>query len=654
MIDLTNLTSEQNKAVTSLNKRLLVIAGPGTGKTHTLITKVEYLIKHQKTPSQKICIFTFSRKAANELNSRVSDLTTPAGFCGTIHSFFLNLLKLFKPDFKNFTVISEDAQKNIINNLIKENNLEYSIKEAITIVKQYKLENNSYTENNPLIEAYQTYLKLNKLIDFDDIIISGKKLIETKEFITNHLSKYEYLLIDEFQDLNNFELECILPLLKNLNSFFIIGDPFQSIYGFKFSRTSNFTFLKENFPDLQVINLTQNFRSSNEIIITATEFINNFLKTKVNLKSQFNHTKPRLLKFKNKNFECSFIIDEIQKLTGGTSMLEHDSMKVSSYIHNVIDFKDIAIIYRTHILKAPVELALKNSGIPFHEINPIPLINRKAVKEIFSYLSLINNFNDDEALLKIINFPPRGIGKKTKDELKAMAKTLKSPIFPLLPCIASGVKTHSSASALNNFFNLITNLKNISYQMKCSEFINHIIEITKISSNIDKQYLDDINEFINFAKAYDKISPPYGLSKFLHELVTSPEPEIKIEINAVHLASIHSVKGLEFDTVFLIDIVDGILPFNVNKYTSDEAEEARLFYVALTRAKTRLYLLYPETITLFGKNLKKPSRFLKFIPQEFIDTNLPEDFSIKMKKQIQRKKIKALKKKQEGEQISLF
>ena len=617
------LNSEQLKAVNHIDGPMLVLAGAGSGKTKVLTSRIANLIENGISPYNILAI-TFTNKAAKEMKDRVIRLIGSNANNIQISTFHSLGLKILKENYsllgyeKNFTIIDSDDVLTIIKKIMKDLNMakeRYNPRELrnkISSAKNAMMGVDAFSRvefDHNVVEVYKRYinkLKNGNSIDFDDLLILPIKLFKKyPSILEDYQDKYKYILIDEYQDTNEAQYTLSKLLAAKHRNLFVVGDNDQAIYAFRGANYKNILNFEKDYPETQTILLEENYRSTKTILNAANSVIKNNRERKdKNLWS--NNDSGEKIKYRivsNEKEESSYVASEIKDL-----------------ISKGIKEEDIAILYRTNAQSRVVEEEMLKRNIKYRVVGSFYFYNRKEIKDLLCYLRLINNHKDDVSLLRIINTPKRGIGEKTIDNLTDVATLNDTSIYEAI----SGGKELE-------FKKLIEELTKDSETLSLTELIDNIINKSGIKKELtssklleDEIRLENINEFKSITKSYEEEYGSATLSDFLEEIsLVSDMTEHQDGSNRVSLMTVHSVKGLEFDYVFLVGMEEGIFPhYNaINDGTSSAIEEERrLCYVAITRAKKVLYITTAESRMLFGNtNRNMPSRFIEEIDKEYLD-----------------------------------
>ena len=625
------LNSEQMKAVNHINGPMLVLAGAGSGKTKVLTNRIAGLIENGISPLNILAI-TFTNKAAKEMKERVIRLIGAEAYNIQISTFHSLGLKILKENYnllgyeRNFTIIDSDDVLTIIKKIMKDLNMSKDyynareIKNKISSAKNEMMGLDEFSKvefDHKVVEVYRQYLKKLKngnSVDFDDLLILPIKLFKIyPNILEQYQDRYKYILIDEYQDTNEAQYIFSKLLSAKYRNIFVVGDNDQAIYAFRGANYKNILNFEKDYPEAKTILLEENYRSTKTILDAANSVIKNN-KERKDKKLWSNNPIGEKIKYKvvgNEKEEASFVATEIKEL-----------------INQGVNEEDIAILYRTNAQSRVVEEEMLKKNIKYRVVGSFYFYNRKEIKDLLCYLRLINNHKDDVSLLRIINTPKRGIGEKTIDNLTNAAIENNTSLFE---AISSGKELE--------FKKLIEELTKESENLSLTELVDNILEKSGIKKELmssklleDEIRLENLNEFKGVTKSYEEEYGSATLEDFLDEIsLVSDISEHQDGTNRVSLMTVHSVKGLEFDYVFIVGMEEGIFPhYNAINDGSSSAieEERRLCYVAITRAKKKLYILSAESRMLFGNtNRNKPSRFIDEIDEKYLDIEKNKSFN---------------------------
>ena len=620
-----NLNDKQQEAVTTTEGPLLVIAGAGSGKTKVLTTRIAYLIEEIGIAPLNILAITFTNKAAKEMKERVVNLLGPMAYqiqISTFHSFGLSLIRDnyellgYK---KEFTILDSDDSLLIIKKIIKDMNLDpkmynpKSIRNKISSAKNemmepIDLEKFAYSDiDKKTIEIYEKYkqkLEVNNSLDFDDLLLKPIELFNSHpEILEKYQDRFKYILIDEYQDTNEVQYTLTKMLSKKNRNICVVGDESQSIYAFRGSNYRNILNFEKDYPNSKIILLEQNYRSTKTILNAANDVIKNNKQRKDKNLWTDNEVGDKIIfhKSSDEKDESLYVTREINKLIADGASLN-----------------DIVVLYRTNAQSRNIEEAMLRESLPYKVIGSFYFYNRKEIKDLIAYLKLIYNSDDDVSLTRIINSPKRGIGAKTLEQLSTKASILGTSIYNI---IDSGKEL--------KFKELIEELKRESETLSLTELVDLVLNKTGLKAELESEEtleaearLENLEEFKSITKNFEERNGIISLSDFLAEisLVADIEEHKGLE-DVITLMTIHSAKGLEFKYVFVIGMEEGIFPHSRCLTNDDELEEERrLCYVAITRAKKKLWLVSAKRRVLYGLDSMNPtSRFVGEIGDEYIE-----------------------------------
>ncbi|MBX2078740.1 UvrD-helicase domain-containing protein [Campylobacter peloridis] len=616
---LQGLNDSQKEAIMHIDGAMLILAGAGSGKTKTITTRLAYLIDHVGIPAQNTLTLTFTNKAASVMKTRalalLKDQNLHNPLLCTFHKFGLLFLRLYSERIKranNFVIIDTDDKKKILKDLAGENiknslasigayisNFKNQSKNAEEIRKELEFlkdeKSKNYEEIIHLYEQYENFLIQNNFMDFDDLLMLTNKILEDENFAKEQSKIYQYITVDEYQDTNVLQYQILKKLCASHENICVVGDDDQSIYGWRGAKIENILNFKEQFNNVKLVKLEQNYRSTNAILQAANELIE--------------HNRKRLGKTlictKDKGEEIEILQNDDEKI---------ESFKVAKEISKLLNSKvnpsEIAILYRVNALSRALEEAFSKEKIPFKLLSGIRFYERAEIKDIISYLRLLSNLNDDYSFKRIINRPKRNFGNASLEKLENYAKENHLSLFESL-CIlqGSGFFSKKTDKEIEKFILSIHKIKekedllgiilSLEDEFKIKEFYKDNPEAEDKLLNIDELY----------ANLKDKIS--HGnydtLDDILNEISLLNEQD-SLDQDKVCIMSIHASKGLEFDYVFIIGLEEGFFP--LTSESSNIEEERRLAYVAITRAKKKLYLSYANSRFYKGSRARlEKSRF---------------------------------------------
>ena len=614
-MDLNELNDKQKEAVLYNDGPLLIIAGAGAGKTKTLTTKIAYLIEEKNVSHSNILAITFTNKAAKEMKDRIYRIIG---------------LKLIRDNYnylgydKNFVIMDSDDSLTVVKKIIKDLNYDpkvfnpRAVRNIISSCKNKMTSPDDYEHyaisdyEKGVYEIYSKYekkLKKNNSVDFDDLLLLPIKLFKKyPELLKKYQDLYKYILIDEYQDTNEAQYILTKMLSKKGRHITCVGDDSQSIYSFRGANYKNILNFEKDYPDAKTILLEQNYRSTSTILDAANQVIrNNKMRKEKNLwTARGQGEKIKYYRAFNERDEAAYVIRKIKEL-----------------INKNVDYKDIAVLYRTNAQSRVIEEEMLKENLPYRVIGSFYFYSRKEIKDLIAYLRLIHNSKDNVSLLRVINTPKRGIGLKTIENLTKKADENGTSIYE---AISSGKELE--------FKKLIEKLKDISQEITLTELIDKVLDASGMKKELESENtleaeirLENLEEFKSITKSFEEKEGLVSLEDFLLEIsLISDVEDYKDDPNRISLMTVHSVKGLEFSHVFVVGMEEGIFPhMNSLMENSEIEEERRLCYVAITRAKDDLHLVNARHRTLFGKEQINPeSRFINEIDKNLLETNNKE------------------------------
>ena len=638
---LDELNECQLEAVKCGDGPTLVIAGAGSGKTRVLTTRIAYLIKERKVDPKSILAITFTNKAALEMKTRVCNMLGSVGNIiqiSTFHSFGLTIIKENLEKFnltKEFTILDSDDSLLIIKKIMKDYDIDikvYSpkaIKSRISSAKNEMMSPKDLEKYNMsdmdektcfVYEKYEQKLHSNNSLDFDDLLLLPIQVLKKdKELLNKYQERFKYILIDEYQDTNEVQYVLTKMLSEKYKNIYVVGDESQSIYSFRGSNYRNILNFERDYKNAKTILLEQNYRSTKNILAAANDIIkNNREKKDKSLWTLNDEGNKVVIKRANDELdEAFYVANEIKK-----------------YIESGTSLNDIAVLYRTNAQSRVMEEAMLNNNIPYKVVGSFYFYNRREIKDLISYLRLIYNHQDDVSLMRVINSPKRGIGDKTIANLVTKANDQNTSIFEAI----DGGKEQV-------FKDLILYLRDEADKLSLTELVETVLEKSGLKQELinektveSEARLENLEEFKSITKSYEEKYGIISLGEFLEQIsLVADVADYKNIDEAVTLMTIHSAKGLEFKYVFVIGMEEGIFPHN-NSFSSniDLEEERRLCYVAVTRAKEKLYLVSAKRRMLYGMDSMNPvSRFINEIDDNHKDV-LDSEFSINKTKKIEK------------------
>lgn len=623
---LSKLNEEQIKPVEDTEGAVLVIAGAGSGKTRVLTSRIAYLVLNNGVDPASIMAITFTNKAADEMKTRLSTLIdgTEYMWVSTIHSMCVRILRrdIDKLGYdKYFTVYDETDKDKVLKRVFAElgydaEKLLKSAKSFISNSKNDCLSPDDIKSESPylrfadeLIEVYREYdkqLMRSNALDFDDLLLKTYELLRTHDDVRKfYAEKFRYIHIDEFQDTNKVQLNIAKLLASVHGNIFVVGDDDQSIYGWRGAKIENILSFESIFTGAKTYKLQKNYRSTKKILQLANCIIKNNLGRKDKELYTDNSDGARVETFvaDDENNEATFVAIQIKNLMARTNY----------------SYRDFAVFMRVNALSRAFEQEFTKYGIPYRIFGGFKFYERKEIKDALSYLKLISNPFDDEAFLRAIGVPRRGIGDKTLFAIREFAAAAGLSMFDALLRLDEISVGAAARTKLFNFRLLIDGFREFSKENSVPDLLKYVLEKTsfkeqfaeKTEENTSKLY--NISELVNSAEQFVNDNQGADLSDFLNSVSLASDTDAINSDDAVTVATIHAVKGLEFSCVFVAGLDDKILPIARSIGEIDELEEERrLMYVAITRAKERLYLTRAVSRYMYGsREYMSPSRFLK-------------------------------------------
>ena len=648
--ELNRLNAPQRAAVLQKEGPIIVIAGAGSGKTRVLTYRIANLMR-QGVDAFHILALTFTNKAANEMKKRIADIVGNSEaknlWMGTFHSVFAKILR-FEADKlgypQNFTIYDTQDSQRLINGIIKEKELDKDvykykqIQQRISSLKNNLITVRAYFNNPELVEndairkqprfgeIYQEYVERcfkAGAMDFDDLLLKTNELLNVyPEVLAKYQNRFQYILVDEYQDTNHSQYLIVKALADRFHNICVVGDDAQSIYAFRGANINNILNFKSDYPEAKEYKLEQNYRSTKNIVEAANSVIE--------------HNKVRLDKVVFTENEMG----ELIKVHRSPTDADEGRFVASSIFENKMQHQlangKFAVLYRTNSQSRAIEDALRKRDIPYRIYGGLSFYQRKEIKDMLAYLRLIINPNDEEALVRIINFPARGIGETTMEKLTLAANHYKKSIFEIMYNVNKLPELHINSTTkqkLKDFVVMILNLQALNQRANVFEVAEQVAKKTGLLQEFKKDgtpegiaKMENIEEMLNGMKDFvigqeDVADSTGSLAEYLEDvsLATDSDKEIGDD-DRVALMTIHLAKGLEFPYVYIVGMEEDLFPLAKSIQSRDELEEERrLFYVALTRAEKQAYLTYAERRYRFG-NLSdtEPSRFIEEIDERYL------------------------------------
>lgn len=652
---LDTLNPPQKAAVLQMDGPMIIIAGAGSGKTRVLTYRIAHLMQEGVDPFN-ILALTFTNKAAREMKDRIASVVGVSEaknlWMGTFHSVFARILraeadKLGFPS--NFTIYDTQDSVRLIGSIIKEMGLDkdrYKSKQVLSRISSFKnslITVRTYFNNSDLQEAdlmasrpkmgdiYKEYVDRcfkSGAMDFDDLLLRTNELLARfPDVLAKYQDRFRYILVDEYQDTNHSQYLIVRALADRFQNICVVGDDSQSIYAFRGANIQNILSFQKDYPDVKTFKLEQNYRSTKNIVNAANSVIaRNKTKLDKQVWTQNDSGEPiKVMRTISDGEEGRYVAQSI----------------FDNKMNNQLKNDQFAILYRTNAQSRAMEDALRKKDIPYRIYGGISFYQRKEIKDILSYLRMLINPNDEEALKRIINYPARGIGSTTIDKLTIAANHYKKSIFDIIKNIDkidlkinSGTKTK-----LQNFLNMILRFQIDAQKLNAFEIADLVVKQTQLIKDLEKDgtpeavsKVENVQELLNGIKDFitDRIETgeDASLTAFLEDvaLATDFDNDKKDDKPRVSLMTIHLAKGLEFPYVYIVGLEENLFPSAMSMNTRAELEEERrLFYVALTRAEKQAYLTYAQTRYRWGKLTDgEPSRFLEEIDEQFLEYQTPK------------------------------
>jgi DNA helicase II / ATP-dependent DNA helicase PcrA len=638
---LTELNPAQKEAVESIEGPILILAGPGSGKTRVITHRVAYLIKVCGINPHRIMAVTFTNKAAKEMVERLQKLVSSSVNELTLGTFHAICARILRRDGKcigiapGFIIYDEEDQLNLIKRGLQELNLDpkkfvpRAILSAISASKSRMLSpqdcalgSRSYFDEvvGRVYERYQKLLTESQALDFDDLLMRTVTLFrDYPEILKKYQERYVHIMVDEFQDTNLTQYELVKQIAGKYRNICVVGDPDQSIYSWRFADLRNILNFEKDYPDAKVVLLEQNYRSTGRILDTASHVIQ--INQQRKHKELWTKNEPgdltNVIETYTEQEEAQFVVKEIERL------IDNGEAKPG----------DCAVMYRTNAQSRVIEEAFVRYGLPYKLVAGTRFYERREIKDVISYLRLVQNPSDSVSLMRIINVPGRGIGQHSLDDLAKWASLQGISHYEALQHLANPANTAGQAAfsariakSLGTFGSLLKDLIAQSREMNLVDFFDLLVSRSGYKDNIlneedgDERW-DNIMELRTVAEEYRELPPIEGLAAFLEGVaLVSDVDDLKEAADKVTLITLHQAKGLEFEVVFIVGVEEGLLPhFRSMDDPFQMEEERRLCYVGITRARRKIYLLHAFRRNLMGRStVNKASRFLQDIPRNLV------------------------------------
>ncbi|MCY4624790.1 MAG: UvrD-helicase domain-containing protein [Chloroflexi bacterium] len=637
---LQGLNDAQQRAVQHIDGPLLIVAGPGSGKTRVIVHRVAYLVHTVGVGPRGICVLTFTNKAARELRDRLARLLggpiAEQITAGTFHALCSRILRESGEAInidRGFTIYDRDDQVSLLKKAMVSAGIEPkqftpgAILSGISGAKAqlmdpavYRANVGSYFEEVTLraYEEYQRMLRANQAVDFDDLLLMTYYLFASHpEVLERYQTRYRHLMVDEFQDTNVAQYEIAKQLAGRWRNIAVVGDPDQSIYSWRHADIRNILSFRNDFHDAETVLLEENYRSSANILSAAEKVISG---NRQRVEKRLLPTAPAGLRvFVHEAYdegdEALWVIKEVDRLRRAGEL----------------QFGDAAVAYRVNAQSRALEEACIRHGIPYRLVGALRFYQRKEIKDVIAYLRVLNNPADDVSLERILNVPPRGIGQRSVDELNRWSRTLNIPMRRALDILADDPEVdtpipRAGKASLSRLGAVLKELQQAVTELEAAELLDLVLQPTGYRDHIlsdDEQgedRWDNIRELRTVAADFAGVPPPDGLAAFLEQVALVSDADNADSSDGVTLITLHQAKGLEFPAMFMVGMEEGMLP-HIRSFDDpgEMEEERRLCYVGMTRAKERLYLTRAFRRRVMGNSLPGiPSRFLADIPRELI------------------------------------
>ena len=655
---LESLNDRQREAVLTGEAPVLVVAGPGTGKTKTLTVRLAYLLAERHVAPEKLLAVTFTTRAAREMRERLERLVGSQAdkVClGTFHSFCFQLLRAegHRLDLpRDFGVVDRRDQVTMMQRALRRLGQPDNRTAAQRMLHDVSAFRNRRANVDPppddagmveIFEAYQRQLRKCDLLDFDELLLLGVRLLECCADVRESLQqRFAHVLVDEYQDVDPVQQQLLRFLAGNRSHLWAVGDGDQAIYAFRGAESERVLRFEQHYPNGNIITLEQSYRFTPQIAAAASQVIRqNTARRLLTLNTENASGLPvHVVSFPDEQAEAAWIVRQIEECVGGTSHYQHYKGKVADTVsRREHSFRDFAVLCRLHALTKPLQEALRNSGIPHRVVGEVRFFDKKIVKDVLAYLRVIHNPHDDGSFAHVLNRPPRGIGGQTQTALEAEAEQHGLSLWAALG--RSVLLSSSQMKAAKSLVKLIEDGQRNKEEKTLSQFLAYVAEVTGLRQwrmEQDPRHENDLLLLRSIAAKYDEMNTSAALPKFLEEATLAVAvDDYDASIDAVSLMTIHAAKGLEFTEVMLCGVEEGSLPLE----NGDLEEERRLLYVGLTRAKERAHLLHCRSRFVFGTRCERePSRFLLEFDESLKETTVIAD--------------RPRRSKQEPEQLSLL
>lgn len=634
------LNDVQREAVTAPFQSALVLAGAGSGKTRVLVHRIGWMIQVENLPPYSILAVTFTNKAAREMQGRVESLiqqdASTGMWIGTFHGLAHRFLRRHTAAAKlpdTFQVLDSDDQKRLIKRIIRSAELDethFPPKQIQWYINGHKDEGRRaahvqadgrfWEQMQQIYKTYEELCQRSGLVDFAELLLRClETLRDTPELLDQYRNRFRYVLVDEFQDTNTIQYAWLKLLTQGLNNLFVVGDDDQSIYGWRGARIENIHSFQKEYPEHKLVRLEQNYRSTANILNAANALIaNNENRMGKNLWTDDKDGDPiTVYNAFNEQDEAYFVINRIKQWIAEGNMREQ-----------------AAILYRSNAQSRQFEERLVNAAMPYRVYGGLRFFERAEIKNTLAYLRMISNRHDDASFERIVNLPTRGIGGRSMDVVREIAKAQNCSLWDAtrMLCRDGGLSARAS-NALKGFLKLIENFAIEADDLSLHDQVRLIVEKSGLIAHYEKEgeekgaaRIDNLKELVNAARQFKNESDidneaMQELDLFLsHAALESGDAQGDIDEDCVQLMTLHSAKGLEFDLVFLVGMEEGLFPGQKSlEEIGRLEEERRLCYVGMTRARQQLIISHAETRRLYGREQRaQPSRFLREIPNQYL------------------------------------
>lgn len=652
---LENLNIEQRKAAEKVEGPLLILAGAGSGKTRTVTFRIAHMVLEKGISPYKILAVTFTNKAAREMKERVEGLIGEEAkrvMVSTFHSFGVRLLRMYGSKLgydSNFNIYDADDQKRLVKNIMKDigitdkNTTPARVVSAISKLKEEGITPEEYAaDSRGFLESYRTVsavyskynvaLKNNNAMDFSDILVNTNKLMDDLEIREKIQERYQYIMVDEYQDTNKIQYEIVNKIAAKYENLCVVGDEDQSIYGFRGANIQNILDFEKDYPNAFVIKLEQNYRSTENILEAANHVIkNNESSRGKNLWTDKKGGQPiSIIEAKDGREEAYFILQEI------------NALKNQGY-----NYKDLTILYRTNAQSRAFEELFIKFGIAHKIFGGMQFYQRAEIKDIIAYMNVINNPKDSLSLMRILNVPKRKIGPATINKFREYAEANEMSLFKALGHTDDIKLGPALKITITEFYNGMMSLMEEAEYMPVSEIFTEILTTFRYKSYLEglgddrvEERLENVEELRNSITEREKNAEDLTLGEYLENIsLVSATDDMEESKDYIKLMTIHNSKGLEFPVVFIAGMEDEVFPSQKADFdTGQLEEERRLCYVAITRAEKTLYICHANERFVYGQSqYRSRSRFLEEIPPHLIESKT------KVEKPVQKKKPTASK-----------